>query len=350
MVSDRKHAGQMITSVALVLLVALVPAAPLLAAIPGDINNDGVVNLFDLVLVSLAYRPGLPVSDARADTNGDGKVDLFDLVTVSLNYGAGTSMGPSPSRPIGYAAVPTSRQYPANIYSLQQQRNLSGYTVSLWESTTQGWRHQIVTIDAAGQKRIQIEDVESLDALTGSDVTGDGTLDVVIHTFTQGAHCCFSLIIYELGATPFKALETPPSNCPSSLVNLDADRALEVETCDDLFAYLYCSYASSPLVKVYLDYRPGVGYIPASPRFASLYALDIAAHTFRAERTVAGQGCDLAGESRCAVLAVVLDHLYSGAESKAWSELRRIYRCPDVDSFAAEIKATVEASPLYIKP
>jgi len=63
----------MITSVALVLLVALVPAAPLLAAIPGDINNDGVVNLFDLVLVSLAYRPGLPVSDARADLTATGR-------------------------------------------------------------------------------------------------------------------------------------------------------------------------------------------------------------------------------------------------------------------------------------
>lgn len=331
-------------------LAVFVLATPALAATPGDINNDGAVNIFDLVLVSLAYRPGSPATDVRADTNSDGQVDLFDLVTVSINYGAGTSMGPSPTRPIGYAAVPSSSQYPANVYSLKLQRYLSGYTVSLWESTSQGWSHQIVTVDAVGQKRIQVEDVQSLDALTGSDVTGDGTLDVVIHTFTQGAHCCFTLIIYELGATPFKALETPQSNCPSSLVNLDADRALEIETCDDLFAYLYCSYASSPLVTVYLDYRAGVGYVPASPRFASLYAMDIAAHTLQAERTVAQHGCDPAGESRCAVLAVALDHLYAGAESRAWSELRRIYRCPDVDSFAAEIKATVEASPLYAKP
>jgi hypothetical protein len=321
-----------------------------LAAIPGDVNNDGAVNIFDLVLVSLAYQPGAPTSDARADTNGDGQVNLFDLVTVSLNFGAGTSMGPSPTRPVGYAAVPTSSQYSANVYSVRQQRYLSGYTISLWQSTSQGWSHHLVTIDAVGQKRIQVEDVESLDALTGSDVTGDGTLDVVIHTFTQGAHCCFKLMIYELGATPFKALESPQSNCPSSLVNLDADRALEVETCDDLFAYLYCSYASSPLVTVYLDYRTGIGYVPASPRFASLYAMDIAADTLEAERTVAQEGCDPAGESRCAVLAVVLDHLYSGQAAKAWSELRRIHRCPDVDSFAAEVKATVEASPLYVKP
>ena len=350
MTLHRERVARLVLSLSVVLVITtgLVPLSH--AAIPGDINNDGAVNIFDLVLVSLAYRPGAPASDLRADTNGDGHVDLFDLVTVSLNYGVGTSMGPSPTRPIGYAAVPTSSQYPANVYSLKQQRYLSGYTVSLWESTSQGWSHQIATIDASGQKRIQVEDVDSLDALTGSDVTGDGTLDVVIHTFTQGAHCCFNLVIYELGATPFKALETRQSNCPSSLVNLDADRSLEVETCDDLFAYLYCSYASSPLVRVYLDYRLGVGYVPASPRFASLYALDIVAHTARAERTMARQGCDPAGESRCAVLAVVLDHLYSGAESRAWSELRRIYRCPDTDLFAAEIKATVEASSLYVKP
>ena len=55
----------------------------------GDTNGDCVVNLFDLVVVSVVYNPGGPVLDSRADLNADGTVNLFDLVLVSANYGAG---------------------------------------------------------------------------------------------------------------------------------------------------------------------------------------------------------------------------------------------------------------------
>jgi hypothetical protein len=53
----------------------------------GDVNGDCGVNLFDLVIVSVAYKPEGPVSDPRADINVDGVVNLFDLVLVTVNYG-----------------------------------------------------------------------------------------------------------------------------------------------------------------------------------------------------------------------------------------------------------------------
>jgi hypothetical protein len=62
----------------------LLPDVPLAS---GDTNGDCGINLFDLVIVSLAYNPYGPVADARADINGDGRVDLFDLVLVTINYG-----------------------------------------------------------------------------------------------------------------------------------------------------------------------------------------------------------------------------------------------------------------------
>ena len=49
----------------------------------GDVNADGVVNLFDLVAVTRAYNPGAPPSDRRADLNQDGTVNLLDLVLVA---------------------------------------------------------------------------------------------------------------------------------------------------------------------------------------------------------------------------------------------------------------------------
>ena len=50
----------------------------------GDVNSDCVVDLMDLVLVSINYRQS-PPGNAAADINNDGQVDLFDLILVSLN-------------------------------------------------------------------------------------------------------------------------------------------------------------------------------------------------------------------------------------------------------------------------
>lgn len=49
----------------------------------GDINKDGIVDVFDLVLVVIAFGGG----DARCDLNGDGAIDIFDMVTVAMNFG-----------------------------------------------------------------------------------------------------------------------------------------------------------------------------------------------------------------------------------------------------------------------
>ena len=312
------------------------PAAGAVAT-PGDANGDGVVNLFDLVIVSRAYNPGAPATDPRADVNGDGTVDIFDLVCVALRLAA-----------VPPATPPTSAQFPENVYALQSERIVAGYAVRLWDSASAlPFRHAIATIDRVGQPRLQVEDIHELDPLTGSDVTGEGNPDVVLHRFTQGAHCCFSTVIYDLGPVASKVLETPLSNCSAELANLDGDAALEVNTCDDSFAYQFCPYAASPLVRVVMDYKAGQGYVPDSPRFAHLYAADTTAHTLRAEQTAATEGCDEAGVTKCAVLAVVLDHLYSGNPALAWSELYRLDPCAAAAQIAAEIVAIVQSSPLF---
>jgi hypothetical protein len=59
------------------------------ATIPGDVNDDGVVNILDLRIVANAY--GSKRGDARwnsnADLNGDGKVDIRDLRILAAHYG-----------------------------------------------------------------------------------------------------------------------------------------------------------------------------------------------------------------------------------------------------------------------
>ncbi len=57
--------------------------------LPGDANQDGVVNISDLFLTGASFnkRSGDPGFNANADFNGDGIIDLYDLVKVGLNFG-----------------------------------------------------------------------------------------------------------------------------------------------------------------------------------------------------------------------------------------------------------------------
>jgi hypothetical protein len=57
----------------------------------GDVNGDGVVDIFDLSIVGRAYGSfeGEPEYNPDADLNKDGIVDIGDISIVCINYGVG---------------------------------------------------------------------------------------------------------------------------------------------------------------------------------------------------------------------------------------------------------------------
>jgi hypothetical protein len=64
---------------------------------PGDVNFDGVVNIFDINLISSNWNTAGPTGDA----NHDDIVNIFDINLVSANWrptgGANGSPVPEPS-------------------------------------------------------------------------------------------------------------------------------------------------------------------------------------------------------------------------------------------------------------
>ncbi len=54
-----------------------------------DINRDGVIDIFDVVIVAVAFtsKPGDFNWNPIADINSDSLVDIFDLVTVAVSFG-----------------------------------------------------------------------------------------------------------------------------------------------------------------------------------------------------------------------------------------------------------------------
>ena len=240
----------------------------------------------------------------------------------------------SPTYPYS-SASPTCRHIHdsgPDAYVVEEEQLIGAYIVQLWRNTAaDAWGYDnIVTISADGQTLAQIEMVWEIGELTGGDITGEGHPDVIIETFTGGAHCCFSTTVYDLGPTLTEVLETRESNCGGGFEDLNGDSIPEFVTCDDLFAYAYCPYAFSPMVQAVLQYDPVRGYVPAGPHFPDLYTEAIAQHTELAYDTVLSEGL---GEwdqtTKCVVLPLVLDYLYSGQADRVWTELNGLYHYPD---------------------
>jgi parallel beta-helix repeat protein len=61
----------------------------LFISIPGDINGDKTVDIYDAILLAgcFNYQPYYPHWDPNRDVNGNGIVDIFDAVILALHYG-----------------------------------------------------------------------------------------------------------------------------------------------------------------------------------------------------------------------------------------------------------------------
>jgi len=55
----------------------------------GDINGDGIVDVFDFIIVAAAFgsKPGDSKWNPDADLNSDGLIDIFDVEAVAKNFG-----------------------------------------------------------------------------------------------------------------------------------------------------------------------------------------------------------------------------------------------------------------------
>jgi arylsulfatase A-like enzyme len=78
--SERLHAGWQAA------LPNLSEQIPVPQTLPWDINNDGVVDVSDMILVSSSFGMESP-EPPKVDVNKDGNVDIIDLLLVAAHFG-----------------------------------------------------------------------------------------------------------------------------------------------------------------------------------------------------------------------------------------------------------------------
>lgn len=90
----------------------------------------------------------------------------------------------------------------------------------------------------------------------GTDITGDGSPDVVLVDWSGGAHCCDTYYIFEL-REPLHVMSFGLGDGGISFENLDDAPGLELKIGDDNFAYWRTSFVGSVFPHVILHYRDG---------------------------------------------------------------------------------------------
>ena len=86
------------------------------------------------------------------------------------------------------------------------------------------------------------------------DLDADGEPEVLVDTYTGGAHCCALTEILRFDGTTYAPAETSWGNIGYELKDLDGDGRPEFVTADDAFSYAFASFAGSFHPPLVLDY------------------------------------------------------------------------------------------------
>jgi hypothetical protein len=260
------------------------------------------------------------------------------------------------------ATTPPVRHDPPRAgYQLHDTRTVGGFTVERWvlassPDVSPAGMCECITVVYLDDRRLLTLGEPGLPAATtieptsGQDLTGDSTPEIVASTWSGGAHCCYSTAIYSVGRDVRSLLTIETGNCgPGELQDLDADGRMEVVTCDDRWAYEYCSFAESPMPRVVFAYNTTRGaYEIATPRYAARFRADVATQTLEARKRMEQEGGKDPGADKCTVLQPALSLIYTGQLDEGRRLIRDLYRGADVDAFEREVIESARASRLRV--
>jgi hypothetical protein len=217
----------------------------------------------------------------------------------------------------------------------------SGYTVRLVRSSNRGFRCQAFVAAPGGKaspsKAVAKDWALSINALSGSDINGDGKPDLIVQGYSGGAHCCYTYHIISL-SEGLPTLREIRNQVPISFVKRTEGGA-EVRTGEGVFDYFLLPHGSAVIPKLFLrldgDQLVDVGgehvgdYDTLIEKARSELTLD---ELDKLRKSVYSQNMfidQLPAVKK--VLTIVLNYLYSGREDQAWHALDEMWPRSDAE-------------------
>jgi hypothetical protein len=253
------------------------------------------------------------------------------------------------------------REVPRDGYGLHDERTVGPFTVQRWvlsasPEVSPAGMCDCITVVYAGDRRVLSLGAPGLmtalqvSDLSGRDITGDGRPDVIVSEWSGGAHCCYTTEVYSVGVEVAPVFSLSTGHCgPGTFEDLDGDGVFEFVTCDDAWAYAYCSFADSPFPRVVFTYDAARrAYAPATPRYAGRFRDELAADLEKAQTWVSESGGKDQGLDKCRLLQPVLGLMYAGRLDDGLVLIRGLYRGADREQFEQETLERVRQSPLWV--
>jgi len=277
--------------------------------------------------------------------------------SLGLLYLAFTLWAPSPVR------AQSPREVPREGYGLHDERTAGPFTIQRWVNSgspevSPAGTCECITVVYDGERQVLslgapgLVTALEISALSGRDINGDGQPDLIVSEWSGGAHCCYTTTVYSAGAEIRPLLALGTGNCgPGEFRDLDGDMVLEFITCDDAWAYAYCSFADSPLPRVVYAYDASRGeYLPATPRYADVFRDELAVSLEQAQAWMLSSGGKDPGLDKCQLLQPALGLMYSGRLDDGLVLIRGLYRGPDREQFEKETLARIRESLRWVAP
>jgi len=235
-----------------------------------------------------------------------------------------------------------------------ETRQVGGYTVELrgvTEKDSGGFEnHQCRARVTARDRSLLLEEAATylhLLDVSGKDITGDGSPDLVLQRAWGDSLCSFDYVILSLGDPP-QVLLRLGGQCAYDFSEADGDGRIAIQTADSAFtSFDQLFHYESPLPPVYLRLQGAVLH-DVSAEFWPRYEKEIEAARLeltpdRRRALREAQSPYESTETRAAVshaLFVVLAYLNGGRDDDAWKALEELWPPGDFQRIRALIIQT----------
>jgi len=179
----------------------------------------------------------------------------------------------------------------------------------------------------------------------GDDLTGDGVPDLIVSTYSGGAHCCLGFRVVSLTPAPMLVAEIDAQNGGDFFRAVDG--VIEYRGVDWTYAYWNSSFVASPRPGLVLRWNDGRFAVDAPAMLKPLppeAELAAAAEEIRRALVSTSEAVDIPPPERLG--ALMLELMYTGHEARAWALLDEAWPgdVPGKDVFAYELRHLMSQS------